>query len=341
MSERLRDSFNRLAKQQPKPVSLLEQSPVRFERLAAGRALPLLASPGVSDLDLPAWAAESRDRIDEQLLQAGGILFRGFGIASIEEFERLCAALSPALMDYSERSTPRSEVSGKVYTSTEYPADQEIPLHNELSYAHQWPRKIWFLCLRAAAEGGETPIADSRAVYGLIPEAVRERFVERQVMYVRNFGTGLGLSWSEVFQTEDRGVVEEHCAEAGIELEWGPGDRLRTRAVRPAVTRHPRTGDLVWFNQAHLHHVSSLPAEQRQALLEVVSPEELPFNTYYGDGTEIGEEELAEVRRAYGQATVRFAWQPGDVLMLDNVLSAHGRAPYTGDRKIVVAMAEI
>ena len=37
---------------------------------------------------------------------------------------------------------------------------------------------------------------------------------------------------------------------------------------------------------------------------------------------------------------VSFAWRRGDVLMLDNMLVAHGRATFKGDRRVVVAMAQ-
>ncbi len=340
MSEKLSDRFNRTIGAKPKSLWLSSEDPVRFERLLPERDLPLLAKPNMSDIDLAAWAAASRGPVAERLTRAGGILFRGFSIRSVEEFERLCRAVSPVLMDYSERSTPRSEVSGKIYTSTEYPADQNIPFHNELSYAQRWPLKIWFFSLKPAAQGGETPIADSRAVFRRIPPAIRDRFIEKNVMYVRNFGSGLGLSWREVFQTEEKAVVEDHCRRADIEFEWGPGERLRTKAIRPAVAQHPQTGDIVWFNQAHLHHISSLPAAERTSLLEVISQDELPFNTFYGDGTEIADEDLDEIRQAYQEAAVYFPWEEGDVLMLDNMLVAHGRTSYTGPRKIVVAMAE-
>jgi alpha-ketoglutarate-dependent taurine dioxygenase len=339
MSDRLRASFDRMKRSGARTVSLDAGSPVRFAPLREEGGLPLLATPELPGVSLTGWAEANRGLVEEQLLRSGAILFRGFGISSREEFEAFCAALAPELMGYGERSTPRREVGGKVYTSTEYPADQHIPMHNELSYTHAWPGKIWFYCHAPAAQGGETPIADSRQVYRALDPAVRERFASRQVLYVRNFGEGLGLTWREAFQTDDWSAVEEYCRNAGIEFEWRPGERLRTRAVRPAVLRHPSTGEDVWFNQAHLHHVSALPEATRRALLEVVSPDDLPFNTYYGDGGEIEAEALDQVRRAYAETSVRFPWQRGDVLMLDNVAVAHGRASYTGERKILVAMA--
>jgi alpha-ketoglutarate-dependent taurine dioxygenase len=339
MSDRLRASFDRMKTAELQAVSLNTGSAVRFAPLRPDGSLPMLATPVLPGIDLRGWAEGHREMLERQLLDSGGILFRGFEITSAPEFEAFCAALAPELMGYGERSTPRREVGGKVYTSTEYPADQHIPMHNELSYASAWPRKIWFYCHLPAVWGGETPIADSRRVYCTIHPAVRDRFVDRQVMYVRNFGEGLGLTWQEVFQASDPAAVEEYCRNADIELEWLSGGRLRTRAVRPATVRHPVTGEDIWFNQAHLHHVSALPETARQALLEVVSPDDLPFDTFYGDGTEIEVEALAEVRRAYAEASVQFGWKRGDVLMLDNLLVAHGRAPYAGERKILVAMA--
>jgi alpha-ketoglutarate-dependent taurine dioxygenase len=231
-------------------------------------------------------------------------------------------------------------VSGKIYTSTEYPADQSIFLHNENSYQATFPLKIFFRCVTPAPEGGETPIADCRRIFRRIEPAVRERFIEKKWMYVRNFGHGFGLPWQTVFQTEDRGEVEAYCRSKGIEVEWRDGNRLRTRAVRPAVTHHPRTGEPVWFNHATFFHITTLEASLRDALLAEFKEEDLPTNTYYGDGSPIEADVLEQLRGLYREETVCFAWRQNDILMLDNLFSAHGRKPYAGPRKVLVGMAE-
>jgi alpha-ketoglutarate-dependent taurine dioxygenase len=159
-------------------------------------------------------------------------------------------------------------------------------------------------------------------------------------MYVRNFGDGFGLSWETVFQSTDREQVERHCREKGIEAEWKAGDRLRTRAVRSALVRHPHTGETLWFNHATFFHVSTLEPSLQEALLAELGEGELPANTYYGDGAPIEPEVMEHLREAYRNATVSFPWQKGDLLLLDNMLVAHGRAPYSGTRKILVGMAE-
>src|SRR5262249_45745273 len=148
------------------------------------------------------------------------ILFRDFNIKSVPQFEAFVRALSSQLLDYTYRSTPRSEVSVNIFTSTDYPADQEIPLHNELSYASSWPRKIWFCCLKAAERGGETPLADSRKVYAHIRREIRDRFRQQGLRYIRVFGEGLDLHWHNAFQTTDRTAVEAQCRQAGIEFQW-------------------------------------------------------------------------------------------------------------------------
>ncbi|HEX2224790.1 MAG TPA: TauD/TfdA family dioxygenase [Thermoanaerobaculia bacterium] len=323
-----------------KAVDVSADSLVRFESLEGAGDLPRVVQAALPGVDLTTWVRENRERIDETLRRHGGILFRGFDVRTEQDLEALVAALSGELLEYTYRSTPRTNVSGRIYTSTEYPADQTIPMHNEMSYTASWPLKIWFFCMKAAPEGGETPIADSRRVYRKIGPAVRQRFADLGVLYVRNYGGGVDLSWQEVFQTSDRAEAEEMCRKAGIELEWLGGDRLRTRQVCQGVATHPRTGEPVWFNQAHLFHVSNLPAEAQAALLASFAPEDLPRNTYYGDGSPIEPETLAEIRRAYDEESVVFPWRDGDVVLLDNMLVAHGRKPFKGPRKVVVGMAE-
>jgi hypothetical protein len=198
---------------------------------------------------------------------------------------------------------------------------------------------IGFFCVQPASEGGETPIADSRRVFAQIDPAIREEFIGKQVMYVRNYTDALDLSWREVFQTNSRTEVEEYCLRAGMKVQWN-GDKLRTSQVCQAVTEHPVTGEMVWFNQAHLFHISSLGQDVRSSLQSAAEGNE-PRNAFFGDGSEIDEAALDHIRAVYDNEKVTFPWQRGDILILDNILKAHGRNPYRGPRQIVVGMGNL
>ena len=312
-----------------------------IQPLIDGRRLPLLLKAGDVGQSLDEALPVLRDVIDRHLTDCGGIVFRDFSLNGPDAFRVFAAGFGHPLLTYEFGSTPRSQVTSGVYTSTEYPPHQHIPLHNEQAYTRDWPMKIWFYCVQPALEGGETPIADSRAIYSDMPAAIRERFADKGVMYVRNYGNGLDVDWQDVFGTDSRSEVETYCAGHDIECEWNDDGELRTRQVCQGTARHPVTGEWVWFNQAHLFHVSNLVSEVRESLLDVVGDEmHLPRNAFYGDGSRIEDETLSAVRATLDKHKISFPWQAGDVVMLDNMLTAHARAPFKGPRKVIVAMAE-
>jgi alpha-ketoglutarate-dependent taurine dioxygenase len=314
---------------------------LKVRPLRSAGALPLLVEPPADANAWQTWLPALRELALNRLPEVGGLLMRGFDVLGEQPFQQLARAFGHELLSYEFGSTPRKAVEQGVYTSTEYPAHQVIPLHNEQSYTLAWPLKIWFHCVQPSAEGGETPIADSRLIYQRLDPVLRQRFSERRLMYVRNYGNGLDLPWEQAFNTDDRSEVERFCRANRIEFEWKTDGELRTRQVCQAVARHPRTGEMVWFNQAHLFHVSNLAPAVREGLLAVVEdPLDLPRNVYYGDGSPLEDSALEEIRSVLDDCTVSFPWQQGDVLMLDNMLVAHGRSSFKGPRKVIVAMAE-
>jgi alpha-ketoglutarate-dependent taurine dioxygenase len=332
--------LNRFKSITPKAVTLSGENLVRRDSLPGGGTLPLVLRPGAEGVDLVEWAASNRSFIEGQLLEHGALLFRDFGLDPIADFERFAATLCPTLFtDNGEH--PRENLGGKVYTPIFYPPDKKVLWHNENSFNYRWPLKIWFCCVRPAERGGETPLADSREFYDRLAPRIRDRFAEKQVMYVRNYGKGPGLDWQTVFKTTDRREVERLCRESLMEFEWTDDDGLRTRAVRPAVVRHPKTGRMVWFNQAQHWHISCLDPATRRALTSVFREEDLPRNCYYGDGTSIEDSDMEEILSLYQELEVSFPWQARDVLMLDNLLTAHARNPFAGERKLLVAMGEL
>lgn len=326
-----------------KSVKISPTELIRTSYFLGRQIIPLIIQPAVANVNLLEWANKNQETIQAMLIKHKALLFRDFEINSPTQLDQFIQATSIGeAISYNDRSSPRHEISGKgkIYTSTDYPAEQSIFLHSESTYCLTWPQKIYFCCLQPAQQGGETPIADSHKIFQRISPQIRDKFIAKQVLYVRNYNDGFGLPWQNVFQTSDKAVVEEYCRQNAIEFEWKKGNRLKTKQIRPAVIQHPITGVNVWFNHAAFFHVTTLEPNIYQALLAEFCEADLPHNTYYGDGSAIEPETLTEIRAAYQQETVIFPWQAGDILLLDNVQVAHGRTPFKGTRKVIVGMSE-
>ena len=316
---------------------------------ADDRAMPLLIEPSGdlegSPIALGSWAAEHRHDLDEWLHRDGAVLLRGFGIGIPEEFHDVVAAIRPQLLDYVGGDSPRKAVGDRVYTSTEFPPDMEIGLHNELSYTRSWPERVFFCCLVAANSGGETHIADGRRVFSQLDPAVRDRFSEKGVIYRQHLRdgdgeAGPGKSWQETFDTTDPAEVERICSDQDMEFGW-TSRGFRTSPRNPGVLTHPLTGETCWFNQADMWHASfdTVKAQESRTVAEDPGEETLGSHACYGDGSEIPIADLRSVRSACKKSERLFLWQAGDLLILDNILAMHGRKPFEGERRVLVAMA--
>jgi alpha-ketoglutarate-dependent taurine dioxygenase len=261
-------------------------------------------------------------------------------------------------MRYVGGDSPRTKLSSganhEVYTSTEAPKSVRLPLHNELSYVAESPRWLWFACVDAAPHGGETVLADGRAVVAAMDREVRERFERHGVRYRCGFRGPTGplalldriatvsKGWVEAFETSDRDVVEEECRRLEARAEWSPAGHLTLETVRPATVRHPVTGELAWFNQAHLFHLNArYLGHVRYALARAFfeAARLTPHDASFGDGSPISGDVINHVFDVLDAHTVSVRWEPGDVVLVDNLLCMHGRQPFRGDRKILVAMS--
>lgn len=290
------------------------------------------------EIDLAIWVSENRDALERLTTDYPVLLFRGFKVANDGDFVRVRQSLIPTPAEYLYRSTPRSHVDSGVMTATEYPANQEILQHCENAYQRDWPMRLLFCCLVPAQIGGQTSLSDvSRVTQRLGPEVVKV-FGNLGICYIRNYQEGFDLDWRVVFQTESRDVVEAFCKANEITYEWLDGSSLRTRQVCQGVANHPATGEQLWFNQAHLFHPSALGDEVMQDMLDIFGADGLPRHSQFGDGTAISPDMLACVREAFAAEARSFDWQAGDVMIVDNMRAAHGRQPYSGDRRVLVSM---
>ena len=312
---------------------------VRINPIYPNRSFPLLAQATTSGLRLLDWIHEHRGAVQKEVTKHGAVLLRDFQVDGQAEFVAVVDYLFGKKLNYVYRTTQRTQVESGVYTATDYPAHLTIQFHNENSYQRDWPMNLAFFCVTAPDEGGETPIADTLAVTSRIDPEVKRKFRQKKVMYVRNYHPGFDIPWQTVFQSDDRKEVESYCEQHEITWEWRGKDWLRTQQVCHAVATHPRTGQEIWFNQAHMFHSSSLEERTRKALLGFFGEEGLPRNSYYGDGERIEEAALANIRSAFRSEGLVFKWQPRDLLLLDNMLFSHSRNSYKGERKILVCMA--
>lgn len=316
--------------------------------------LPLVPVLGPEDERSPEgalkWAEVHAEELEELVSRAGALLVRSFPIHSAALFRAFCRAIRPDLRSYAGGDSPRRSVADQVYTSSEYPEELEVLLHNELSYGAWWPQRLFFACLQPAVHGGETHIADGRLVYRNMPRRVRQKFESLGVLYHQHLWdaegeAGIGKSWQETFEMTDRDQVESLLAAAGADYEW-TAFGLRTRLQRPGVLTHPVTSEICWFNQVDQWHRSfesvklSFGARNDPRFDPQTAGEEtLGNHATYGDGSEIEPRELAVIRAVCRDCELLFPWQRGDVMILDNLLTMHGRKPFSGPRQVLVAMA--
>ncbi|GHH79767.1 TauD/TfdA family dioxygenase [Kitasatospora indigofera] len=286
------------------------------------------------------WLRAAAPELRTALHEHGVVFLRGLPVAGTADIATVRDILLPNRTPYREKATPRSDFGDGVFSSTDLPPAQSIRMHNENSYTLTFPGLLLFACLIAPAEGGATPVADCRQVLKELPPHLVDRMKSSGWTLTRTYSDYVSLGWRTAFGTEDREEVEAYCRENLISWEWLPDGNLRTSQLRSGTISHPETGDEVWFNHLAFWNEWSLEEDVREALTEEFGSDGLPFNTGFGDGEPVTAEDVAALNAAYAAATVRETWQRGDVMLVDNVLAAHGRDPFRGDRKIAVAMGE-
>lgn len=283
------------------------------------------------------WVAKNRARIAEGIEAKGGVLLRGFRAEATETAERVLSALNLELLDDAYWSTPRSGVSKKTFTATEYANTRTISLHSEMSYMKSWPRLVAFHAIVVAEEGGETTISNVDAASAEIGD-ILDQFAAKGVIYQRTHHAGVDIPWRKAYQTDSRDEVERIARDAGMEINWLPNDVLQTRhAAQGCVTSE--SGAPLYFNQSNLFHPANLPPGAEAQLSQLFGRDFLPRNAFFGDGSPISPDIVRRVNAAFDKGAYGVPWRPGDVFIVDNMRHAHGRLPFKGARKLHVAMA--
>jgi alpha-ketoglutarate-dependent taurine dioxygenase len=289
--------------------------------------------------DAARWAAEHRDALRGFVAGQGSLLVSGLGLQDAAETEAVFRHLG-SLMTEREAFAPRRCYAEGVYSASKWPPNQRMCMHNELSYAAEPPGLMLFACLVAPTVGGETPVADSPNVLNALPADLVERFERVGWLLIRNFNDDIGASVAEAFGAADRHAVESYCRANAIQFEWQSNGGLRTRQRRSAVVRHAYTGQRCWFNQIAFLNEWTMEPELREYLVDIYGQDGLPFNTRFGNGDPIGSDVIRVIDEVYQKNTIRERWQAGDLMLVDNVRSAHARESFEGSREVLVAMAD-
>ncbi len=304
--------------------------------LKPGR-LPILLAEAAGE---PArWAAEQRNALRAFVAEHGSLLVRGLGLRDAAQTEAVFRQLG-TLMTEREAFAPRRLYAESVYSSSKWPPNQHMCMHHELSYALELPSLMLFACLVAPTSGGATQVADSPAVLKALPVDLVEKFERLGWLLIRNYNEDIGASIVEAFGTEDRRAVESYCRANAIQFEWQPDGGLRTWQRRSAIVRHPRTGQRCWFNQIAFLNEWTMDPDLHEYLLDIYGQDGLPFNTRFGNGDPIGPDVIELLGEVYAKNTVCEPWQNGDLLLVDNIHTAHGREEFAGPREVLVAMAD-
>ena len=319
-------------------IAMPSSSPASALDVDARPGKPAMLRVGATG-DAPRWAAEHRDALRAAVDEHGSLLVRGLGLRDAAEIEAVfCRLASP--MSEREAFAARRRYCAGLYSSSKWPPNQPMCMHHELSYALEFPRLMLFACLTAPTGGGATPVADSPTVLHALPTELVERFERLGWLLIRNYNGEIGASIAEAFGTDERGAVESYCRANAIKFEWQPDGALRTWQRREAVVRHPRSGQRCWFNQIAFLNEWTIDPEVREYLVDSYGEDGLPFNTRFGNGDAIGADVVQLINEAYEANTARERWQAGDLMLVDNVRTAHGRESFTGPREVLVAMAD-
>lgn len=298
---------------------------------------PLLQLDAVEDASH--WADEYRDALRVAVVEQGALLVRGLGLRDVAEVEAVFRRLG-SLMIEREAFASRRRYADGLYSSSKWPPSQPMCLHHELSYALELPSLMLFACLAAPTDAGATPLADATAVLQALPGELVERFERLGWRLTRNYHEEIGASLAEAFGSAERHAVESYCRANAIEFEWQPDGALRTWQRRSAVVQHPRTDQRCWFNQIAFLNQWTIEPEVREYLVDLYGEDGLPFNTSFGNGEPIDPDVVQLLNEVYDTHSLSERWQPGDLMLVDNIRTAHGRERFTGPREVLVAMAD-
>lgn len=303
--------------------------------------------------DLFSLIRETSGELRNTLNQDGALLLRGFDVHRYEVFAQVVSAIfeETDLLAYQGGTGHKTKFSDGVYSSTIIPSRFEISPHQEMSYLPQMPSCIAFYCRSPAKKGGRTPLVCGQQLHDRIPREIREQFEMKKIKYTRIYPAAGGpatrllpntiATWTQVFDTHDPRAVEAQCQAMGLDFEWMSNETLKTEVILPPIRVHPQRQQKIWCNQAHTFVPTpkylGLPLYGVYRMLRAI-PMLNQGRANFGDGSTIAYELIDGIHETLRPLRFYIDWEPGDILILDNLRILHGREPYEGNREHYAAM---
>ncbi len=288
--------------------------------------------------NLADYLANGRDDVDEQLMKSGAVLFRGFHVPAVEDFDVAVESYGAENFPYEESlsNAVRINLTPRVFTANEAPPETSIFLHHEMAQTPIYPSKLFFYCNIAPAEGGATPLCRSDILLSKLEEAepqLVEAFATKGVRYTNVMpaaddpGSGQGRSWQSTLNAADKTAAEKRLDALGYDWEWQDDGTLRVTSPRLDAIRTLSDGRRVFFNQ--------LIAAYRGWADKRNDPSK---SICFGDGSPIAAESMATAIGLADDLSYDLQWQDGDVALVDNFMVMHGRRPFKGTRKVLASL---
>ncbi|MGI9414785.1 MAG: TauD/TfdA family dioxygenase [Hyphomicrobiales bacterium] len=319
----------------------------------------VIEADGDAPADLVDAVARNADRVRGHLFDAGAVLLRGFHSASAGDFEAALAALGlNPTGDYLFGIAKRERHSGAAFTSTTWSKRAILPPHTEMAYMRRRPSWIAFYCAAPASRYGETPCFDMAAAYRALPSRLAELLRDATATYTRRIPKvrgrfGYQRTVAETFGTEDRDEISTLCKDLDVIPRWIAPDLLEAVTHVDAVVRHPSSGALclnAQFTEPAAFRYLFRRFADRFTLSERCLQEALLFGaglvrggTHQSiriDGRRLAARDVRTIYDCMFGASAIFEWRRGDLLLLDNIRSGHGRLNVVGPRQILTCFGD-
>lgn len=316
------------------------------------RSLPLFIQADIRGTSVQEYTPELRQLADEQLCSHGAILFRGLPVSTAEDFSTLITGLGYSPLFLGGGGTARSIAARGVRSASDEPADHTIEPHQDMAHNPVAPAKLAFFMLHEPPEeaGGETILTDMRAVTRDAQEAGIIHAFERNggVRYTKTLwsmdsvaGANTTFTWQRRFFTHNRSDVDRTLAQLPNDRgpttwRWDSDDTLHYESILPACIQHNQTGETVFFNGIHTNH-----RDYFDLAPHIDTSLGSPYDTSFGNNLPIPSDMLDKIRAIWWSHSVALALKTGDVALVDNVLTGHGRFGWTPSERRVMLLSHL